>query len=174
MIAFRPVFDALEHASDASYYAFSRCWSTDDVGDNSTYVRCMVARRNESGRTGRWEPTDEPLLRHLLAPPDLDDGVQSLDYWRRRSRQVPWYRIRARREAVRVTVRWEQRVGAALFSQHPAPLEARLSAGVLLARARLGRWTRRARAAVLAAVTTVLVLVAVPLVAALVYLMHML
>ena len=39
MIAFRPVFDALEHASDASYYGFSRCWSTDDAGDNSSYVR---------------------------------------------------------------------------------------------------------------------------------------
>jgi hypothetical protein len=119
----------------------------------------------------RWEPTDEQLLRQLLAPPDLDDGVQSLDYWRRRSRQLPCYRIRARREAVRMTARWEQRVGAALVSQHRAPLEARLSAGVLLARTRLARWTRRARIAVLAAVTTVLVL-AVPAVAALVYLLH--
>jgi hypothetical protein len=110
-------------------------------------------------------------MRQLLAPPDLDDGVQSLDYWRRRSGQVPWYRLRARREAVRMTARWEQRVGAALVSQHRAPLEARVSAGVLLARARLERWTRRARTAVLVAVTTVLVLVAVPAVAALVYLL---
>jgi hypothetical protein len=39
LIAFRPVFDALEHASDASYYGFSRCWSTDDAGDNASYVR---------------------------------------------------------------------------------------------------------------------------------------
>ena len=120
---------------------------------------------------GRWEPTDEQLLRQLLAPPDLDDGAQSLDYWRRRSRQLPWCRFRARREAVRMTSRWEQRVSAALVSQHRAPLDARLSAGVLLARTRLARWTRRARTAVLAAVMTVLVLVAVPAVAALVYLL---
>jgi hypothetical protein len=130
----------------------------------------MAAIRKEPGAMGR--PTDEQLLRHLLAPPDLDDGVQSLDYWRRRSRQVPWYRIRARREAVWMTARWEQRVGAALVSQQRAPLEARLSAGVLLARVRLARWARRARTAVLAALATVLVLVAVPAVAALVYLLH--
>ena len=132
----------------------------------------MVARRKEWGTVGCREPTDEQLLRQLLAPPDLDDGVQSLDYWRRRSRQLPGYRFRARREAVRMTARWEQRVGAALVSQHRAPLEARLAAGMLLARTRLARWTGRARTAVLAAVTTVLVLLAVPAVAALVYLLH--
>lgn len=71
-----------------------------------------------------------------------------------------------------MTARWEQRVGAALVSQHLAPLEARLSAGGLLARAWLTRWSRRARTAVFAAVTTVLVLAAVPAVAALVYLLH--
>ena len=54
---------------DASYYGFSRCWSTDDVGDNATYVRCMVAKRTESGTMGRWGPADEQLLRQLLAPP---------------------------------------------------------------------------------------------------------
>ena len=120
----------------------------------------------------RWGSTDEQLLGRLLAPPDLDDGVESLDYWRRRSKQLPWYRIYARREAVRMTVRWEQRVGKALVSQHRASLEGRLSAGVLLAQTRLARWTRRARIAVLASVTTVIVLVAVPTSAALVYLLH--
>jgi hypothetical protein len=40
----------------------------------------------------RWRLTDEQLLVRLRAPPDLDDGVQSLDYWRRRSRRLPWYR----------------------------------------------------------------------------------
>jgi hypothetical protein len=72
----------------------------------------------------RRESTDEQLVGRLLAPPDLDDGVEALDYWRRRSRQLPWYRIRARREAVRMTVRWERRVGAAIVSQQRAPLEA--------------------------------------------------
>ncbi len=132
----------------------------------------MVATRKNLGTMSRPESTDEQLLRQLHAPPDLDDGVQSLEYWRRRSRQLPWYRVRARREAVRMTVRWEQRVGAALVSQHRAPLEARLAAGAVVARTRLARWTRRAGIVVMATVTTVVVLVAVPALAALVYLLH--
>ncbi len=118
--------------------------------------------------------TDEQLLGRLLAPPDLDDGVESLDFWSRRSRRLPWYRIRARREAVRMTVRWEQRVGAALVLQHRVPFDARASAGALIARARLARWTRRVGIAVLAAVTAVVVLVTIPGVAALVYLLSLL
>jgi hypothetical protein len=116
--------------------------------------------------------TDEQLLRRLLAPPDLDDGLQSLDYWHRRSRHLSWWRIRARREAVRMTIRWEQRVGSALVRQHWTSLEARSSAAVLLARTRLARWTRRAAIAVLAVVTTVVVLVAIPVLAATLVLLH--
>ena len=71
-----------------------------------------------------------------------------------------------------MTVRWEQRVAAALVSQHTAPIDSRLSAGVLVARTRLTRWTRRAGVAVAVTVTSVLVLVAIPAVAALVYLLH--
>jgi hypothetical protein len=92
----------------------------------------------------RRESTDTRLPARLLAPPDLDDGVESLDYWRQRRQRLPWYRIRARREAMQMMVHWEQRVGAAIVSQNRAPLEARLSACVLVARTRLGRWTRRA------------------------------
>jgi hypothetical protein len=69
-------------------------------------------------------------------------------------------------------VRWEHRVGEALVSQRRAPLEARLAAGVLVARTRLARWTRCAGIALFAAVTTVVVLVAVRAVAALAYLSH--
>lgn len=116
--------------------------------------------------------TDEQLLGRLLAPPALDDGVQSLDYWHRRSRQLSWWRIRARREAVRMTIRWEQRIGAALVSQHWTPLEARTSAAVLVARTRLARWTRRAGIALLAAVMTVVVFAAIQVAAALVYLLN--
>jgi hypothetical protein len=115
---------------------------------------------------------DEQLLTQLLAPPDLTDGVESLAYWGHRSRQLPWYRIRARREAVRMTVRWEQRVRAALVSQRRASLEARFAGGVLVARTRLARWTRRFGAAFLAAAMTVLVLVAIPTAAALLYVLH--
>jgi hypothetical protein len=118
--------------------------------------------------------TDEQLLGRLLAPPDLDDGVESLDYWHRRSRDLSWWRIRARREAVRMTIRWEQRVGAALVSHHWTPLEARSSAAVLLVRTRLARWTRRAGIAVLAVVMTVVVFAAVQVAAALEYLLHVL
>jgi hypothetical protein len=115
---------------------------------------------------------DEQLLRRLLAPPDLNDGVEALGYWRARSRRLPWYRISARREASRMTVSWEQRVGAALIAQRGAPVASRLSAGLLLARTRLGRWTRRARVAVVATVTVAAVLVAVPIAAALLLVLH--
>src|SRR5436309_12638889 len=111
---------------------------------------------------------DEQLLRRLLAPPDLNDGVEALGYWRARSRRLPWYRISARREASRMAVCWEKRVGAALVAQSGAPVASRLSAGLLVARARLVRWTRRARVAVVATVTVAAVLVAVPVAAALV------
>ena len=119
-----------------------------------------------------WGSTDEQLLGRLLSPPDLHDGVQSLDYWNRRSRRLPWYRMRARREAVRMTVRWEQRVRAALVAQHRAPLDARVFAGALLVRTRLARWTRRAWIVVLASVTGVLALATVSTVAALIALLN--
>jgi hypothetical protein len=115
--------------------------------------------------------TDEQLLGRLLAPPALDDGVESLNFWSRRSRRLPWYRILARREAVRMTVLWEQRVGAALFS-HRAPLETRIFAGALVARTRVARWTRRAGTAVVAAAMAVVVLGTVSIVAVLVPLVN--
>jgi len=71
-----------------------------------------------------------------------------------------------------MTIRWEQRVGAALVSQHRTPLELRSSAAVLLARTRLTRWTRRAGIAVLAIVMTVVVVAAVQVAVALEYLLR--
>jgi hypothetical protein len=118
--------------------------------------------------------TDEQLVRRLLAPPDLDDGVESLDYWHRRCRRLSWWRIRARREAVQMTIRWEQRVGAALVSEHWTPLELRSSAAVLVVRTRLARWTRRAGIAVLATAMAVVAFAAVQVTAALLYLLHVL
>ncbi len=61
-----------------------------------------------------------------------------------------------------MTLRWEQRVGAALVSQPGVSLATRFSAGLLLGRARLGRWGARAAVAVTAIGT---VLVAIPLIA---------
>jgi hypothetical protein len=108
-------------------------------------------------RTGS-RSDDDQLVRRLLAPPDLEDGVQSLEYWWGRSRHLPWYRMRARREAARMTVRWEQRIRAALIAQRGVPAAIRLSAGLAVAQTRLGRWTRRARIVLL---TTVAVVVTV-------------
>jgi hypothetical protein len=82
---------------------------------------------------------DEQLLAELQAPPDLSDGVESLEYWRDRSKRLSWYRIRARREARLMTERWERRVRAALLSQRGVPVGSRVSAALLLARIRLQR-----------------------------------
>lgn len=60
-----------------------------------------------------------------------------------------------------MTVRWEQRIRAALIAQRGVPAAIRLSAGLALAQTRLGRWTRRARIVLLttvAVVATVLVM----------------
>jgi hypothetical protein len=75
---------------------------------------------------------DDQLLARLNAPPDLGEGVESLEYWRARAKQLSWYRIRARREARVMTQRWEQRVRAALFSQRGVSIGARVSAALLL------------------------------------------
>ena len=121
---------------------------------------------------GHRGSSDEQLLGRLLAPPDLGDGVESLDYWHRRCRRLSWWRVRARREAVRMTIRWEQRVGAALVSPRWTPLELRASAAVLVARTRVARWTRRAGIAGLAVAMTVVAFAAVQVAAALEYLLH--
>lgn len=136
---------------------------------------CRSGRaRNGASMRQRAASKDEQLLGRLLAPPDLDDGVESLNYWHRRSRRLSWWRIWARREAVRMTIVWEQRVGSALLLQHRKPLEVRSSAAVLVARTRLSRWTRRAGIGVLAVVMTVVVFTAVQIAAALALLLHVL
>jgi hypothetical protein len=119
-----------------------------------------------------WGSTDDRLLGRLLAPPDLHDGVESLDYWSRRSRRLPWYRFRSRREALRMTVRWEQRLRATIVAQDRAPLEARVLAGALVMRTRLARWTRRAAVGALAAVTGVVVVATVSTATALIALLN--
>jgi hypothetical protein len=73
-----------------------------------------------------------------------------------------------------MTVRWEQRVAAALVTQRRVPLEARVLAGALVARPRLARWTRHIGIVVLAAVTAGVVLVTLTGVAAPVYLLNVL
>ena len=93
--------------------------------------------------TGSFASDDE-LLEHLQAPPDLCDGVESLAYWRTRLTREPWYRRQARREAARMTMVWERRVLAALLAERGAPLWARAGAARLVVAGPLRRWARRA------------------------------
>lgn len=86
---------------------------------------------------------DDELLARLHAPPDLDDGLESLLYWRGRRDRLPWYRRRARREAAQMIVVWERRVRAALMHQPAVPLAVRLEGVRLIASGVAGRWFRR-------------------------------
>jgi hypothetical protein len=129
------------------------------------------ACHNRTMRTAS-RSSDERLVRRLLAPPDLTDGVESLRYWRERSRRLPWYQFRMRREAVRMTVLWERRVSEALRWQRRARAADRLSAGILVARARLGRWGGRARRVAIVTATLVIAAVVIPAIALTVALIH--
>jgi hypothetical protein len=113
---------------------------------------------------------DDRLLARLHAPPDLREGTSSLSYWYERRQGLAWYRVRARREALRMIVRWERRVRDAMLSQPGVPVAARASAGLLVARTRIGRWSRRVT--VLATAVLVVSLLAAPFAAALVLLIH--
>jgi hypothetical protein len=95
---------------------------------------------------------DDRLLSELQAPPDLTDGMQSLAYWHQRRERLAWYRVGARREAAQMILRWEHRVRGAMLSQRGVPIAVRTSAGLLVARSRLRRWSGRAAIALTAAV----------------------
>lgn len=116
--------------------------------------------------------TDDQLLARLHAPPDLNDGMQSLSFWRERRQRLAWYRLSARREATRMILRWEQRVRDAVLSQRGVPIAIRTSAGLLVARSRLRRWSRRVAIAVTAAVAVTVM--AAPVVAVVVLLAQVL
>jgi hypothetical protein len=122
----------------------------------------------------RSTPAEQDLLAEALAPPELGDGIESLGYWRSRRRGLPWYRVRARREAERMTLRWEQRVGAALVAQRNAGPRLRVSGGLLLAQSRLGRWLRRVRVALLVTVLLTAALLAAAAAAAIAVLIRIL
>jgi hypothetical protein len=83
---------------------------------------------------------DLVLIQEMLAPPPLEDARSSLEFWQRRRRSLPLYRVGARREARQMTARWQERVRAAELARFEATI-----AGRLLARAGLTRlWVRRA------------------------------
>jgi hypothetical protein len=87
---------------------------------------------------------DDALLARLQAPPDLREGTEALSYWRRRRRDLPWYRVAARREAAQMTVVWERHVRAALIAQRGLSATAYLRAGQVLATSWFGRIAGRA------------------------------
>jgi hypothetical protein len=113
---------------------------------------------------------DDRLLARLQAPPDLREGTRSLAYWYERRQGLSWYRVRARREALRMILRWERRVRDAMLSQPGVPMAVRASAGLLVARTRIGRWSRRFT--VVATVLLTVSLMAAPFVLALVLLLR--
>ena len=53
---------------------------------------------------------DLVLIEEMLAPPPLEDARSSLEFWERRRRSLPVYRVSARREAKAMAGRWHQRV----------------------------------------------------------------
>jgi len=115
---------------------------------------------------------DDRLIAQLQAPPDLSEGLHSLSYWHQRRQRLAWYRLGARREATRMILRWEHRVRDAMLSQRGVPIALRTSAGLLVARTRLWRWSRRAAIAVTAVVAATLM--ATPVIAAVALLAHVL
>jgi hypothetical protein len=53
------------------------------------------------------------LIERMSAPPPLEDARDSLEYWRRRRKALPLYRLAARREAKQMTAWWQETVLAA-------------------------------------------------------------
>jgi hypothetical protein len=53
---------------------------------------------------------DLVLIEELLAPPPLEDARSSLEFWERRQKTLPLYRLKARREAKVMAGRWQERV----------------------------------------------------------------
>jgi hypothetical protein len=87
---------------------------------------------------------DQLLVEEMLAPPPLEDARSSLEYWQQRRRALPLYRRRARREALEMARRWEERVRAAQQARFDASPVGRLLAAVGI-RLYVWRFTLRPR-----------------------------
>src|ERR1043165_2438298 len=73
---------------------------------------------------------DLVLVDEMLSPPPLEDARRSLEYWQQRHRALPLYRRRARREAMEMARRWEERVRAAQQARFDASPVGRLLAAL--------------------------------------------
>jgi hypothetical protein len=80
---------------------------------------------------------------------ELDDGIETLEYWRDRRERLPWRRRAERREADLMIDNWERRLRSAVLRDPRLTLTERFDAGVLVVRTRTSiagrRWKRRAQ-----------------------------
>jgi hypothetical protein len=83
------------------------------------------------------------LIERMLAPPPLEDARSSLEFWKRRRKKLPLYRLAGRREAKEMTIFWEERVQAGEQAQFESSPVGRL----LTALGVSSLWLRRARLA---------------------------
>jgi|SRR5215216_5990480 hypothetical protein len=91
-------------------------------------------------------PDQDPdllLIERMLAPPPLEDAQSSLEFWQRRRRNLPLYRLAARREAKEMTIRWQETVRAAEQAEFESTPLGRLLAALGIS----GLWLQRARLA---------------------------
>jgi hypothetical protein len=84
---------------------------------------------------GRSDP-DLVVIDAMLAPPPLEEARRSLEYWERRRRALPLYRLAARREARELAERWTDRVRAAERVRFEASISGRILCALGLSRAR--------------------------------------
>lgn len=87
--------------------------------------------------------SDLLLIERMLAPPPLEDARSSLEFWKRRRKKLPLYRLAGRREAKEMTIFWEERVQAAEQAQFESTPVGRLLTAIGLS----SFWLRRARLA---------------------------
>ena len=83
------------------------------------------------------------LIERMLAPPPLEDARNSLEFWQRRRKSLPLYRLAARREAKEMTIRCRETVRAAERARFESSPAGRLLAVLGLS----GLWVERARLA---------------------------
>ena len=86
---------------------------------------------------------DTLLIERMLAPPPLEDARSSLEFWQRRRKSLPLYRLAARREAKEMTIRCRETVRAAELAKFELSPAGRLMAALGIS----GLWLERARLA---------------------------
>jgi hypothetical protein len=91
----------------------------------------------------RERDPDLLLIERMLAPPPLEDARSSLEFWQRRRKRLPLYRLAARREAKEMMIRCQDAVRAAERAAFESSPVGRLLASLGIS----GLWLERARLA---------------------------